>query len=301
MNLPAGSVVSASRSRRAGQGSFPRHADNFQLTQTKAHLVVRLEFEMPVSEHGAAPVASLGTPRASKLSETIAKQIADDIFDQGLQPGTKLSPEREMIERFGISRGTLREALRILEVHGLLVIRSGPHGGPAVAQMTAADFNKACSLHFKAAGITVQQLWEARVGLEPTLARLATENLNDDSRAELSALLESAEQTSVRELAQYIRMGSAVHRAIATASRNPILSLFSRSLGEMTANMESSRVFAPSEHERVHADHLTILRTILAGKAKRAESLVTAHMIDMRDTHMQRYPGLVDNVLPYLI
>jgi DNA-binding FadR family transcriptional regulator len=184
--------------------------------------VVQLKSEMPVSEPGGTTaIVSVGSPRASKLSETIAKQIVDDIFEQGLRPGAKLPSEREMLERFGISRGTLREALRILEVHGLLIIRSGPRGGPTVARMTATDFNKACSLHFKAAGIT--------------------------------------------------------------------------------ANMESRNVFPPSEHERVHADHIAILQAILAGKAKRAESLMMAHMIDMRDTHLARYPGLADNVLPYLI
>jgi GntR family transcriptional repressor for pyruvate dehydrogenase complex len=245
--------------------------------------------------------APTGTPRASKLSETIAKQIVDDIFDSGLKPGAKLPAEREMLERFGISRGTLREALRILEVHGLLVIRSGPQGGPKVAQMTATDFNKACSLHFKAAGITVQELWEARLGLEPMLARLATENLDDENRAALTDLLASAQQTSMQDLQQYIRVGSAVHRAIATASANPILSLFARSLGEMTANLESRNVFPPSEHERVHADHVAILQAILAGRGTRAERLVTAHMRDMRDTHLHRFPELSDNVLPYLI
>jgi GntR family transcriptional regulator, transcriptional repressor for pyruvate dehydrogenase complex len=256
---------------------------------------------MAASENGSTTAVASLSPRASKLSETIAKQIVDDIFEQGLQPGARLPSEREMLERFGISRGTLREALRILEVHGLLIIKSGPRGGPTVAQMTATDFNKACSLHFKAAGLTVQQLWEARLGLEPTLARLATANLDQESRAELASLLDSAQRTSVHDLAQYIKLGSAVHRAIATASGNPVLSLFSRSLGEMTAAMESRNVFPPSEHERVNDDHIAILQAILAGKTKRAEALVTAHMIDMRDTHMQRYPGLADNVLPYLI
>jgi GntR family transcriptional regulator, transcriptional repressor for pyruvate dehydrogenase complex len=258
---------------------------------------------MSVSESGSSTaLAGLGSSRASKLAETVAKQIVDDIFAQGLRPGAKLPGEREMLERFGISRGTLREALRILEAHGLLIIRSGPRGGPMIAHMTARDFNKACSLHFKAAGITIQQLWEARLGIEPTLARLATENLDDANRSELASLLESAQKNnSIDELAEYIRLGSAVHRAIAAASGSPILSLFAQSLGEMTANMESRSVFPPSEHERVNADHIAILQAILSGRVKRAESLVTAHMTDMRDTHMQRYPGLADNVLPYLI
>lgn len=256
-----------------------------------------------MSESARSGITAVATTphRASKLSETIAKKIVDDIAAQGLKPGARLSSEREMLERFGVSRGTLREALRILEVHGFLHIRSGPQGGPKVAEMTANDFNKACSLHFKAAGLTVQELWEARLGLEPTLARLAAENLDGEHRTELAGLLESAKRTSVTELAQYIDVGSAVHRAIANASGNPILSLFSRSLGEMTAHLESRNVFPPSEHQRVHADHIAILQAILAGRSKRAESLVTQHMIDMRDTHMARYPGLSDNVLPYLI
>jgi DNA-binding GntR family transcriptional regulator len=69
----------------------------------------------------------------------------------------------------------------------------------------------------------------------------------------------------------------------------------------MTAHLESRNVFPASEHQRVHHDHIAILQAILGGRAKKAEALVTAHMEDMRDTHMQRYPGLVDNVLPYLI
>ena len=245
---------------------------------------------------GDAPVG-----RNAKLSETVAKRIVDQIFAENLPVGTKLPPERVMLENLGVSRGTLREALRILEVHGMLVIKSGPGGGPTVAAMTPSDFNKSCSLHFKAAGITVKELWQARVGLEPSLAKSAATHLTPESRLELEALLTEAKNTEIDDNSKYVRIGSAFHKAIASASGDPILTLFARSLGEMTSYLESRNVFPPSEHPRVHTAHIEIVKAILAEDPVLAERLVTEHMEDMRDTHSERYAGLLNNVLPYII
>jgi GntR family transcriptional repressor for pyruvate dehydrogenase complex len=238
--------------------------------------------------------------RSAKLSETLAKEIVDDIYSQGLGPGSRLPPEREMLERFNVSRGTLREALRILEVHGLLVIRSGPYGGPTVSEMTPTDFNRACSLHFKAAGITVRELWQARVNIEPVLAKLAAENLNEVTEKNLNDLLERARGVTVDVNTRFIEIGAGFHQAIATASGNPILSLFARSLGEMTSHLASRSLFPPSQHERVHNDHIEITEAILARDSDRAEELVTAHMKEMQSTYSESYAGLVDTVLPYI-
>jgi DNA-binding FadR family transcriptional regulator len=249
------------------------------------------------STNGATPAP---TRRSSKLSETLAKQIVDDIYDHGLGPGSKLPPEKEMLERFGVSRGTLREALRLLEVHGLLVIRSGPNGGPTVSKMTPHDFNRACSLHFKAAGMTVRELWQARVSLEPVLAKLAAENLTSAIVADLNDLLARAKDESVDVNTKFIEIGSAFHEAIANASGNPILSLFSRSLGEMTSHLASRTLFPPSQHDRVHEDHIRIIEAILAGDANRAEALARVHMEEMRTTYSESYSALIDTVLPYI-
>jgi GntR family transcriptional regulator, transcriptional repressor for pyruvate dehydrogenase complex len=239
--------------------------------------------------------------RNVKLAEVVAKRIADDIFAQQLAPGAKLPGERHMVERFQVSRGTLREALRILEVHGLLTIRSGPGGGPTVSHMTANDFNRACSLHFTAAGITVSELWAAREKLEPLLARSAAEALNESDRIAFEELLREQSDDGVIDNARYVRVGSRFHELIASASGSPVLSLFARALGEMTAQLESRNVFPPSEHGRVHQAHLDIVDAILNRDADTAERLAAEHMSDMRGTHRDRYPGLMDNVLPYVI
>src|SRR2546427_13274672 len=67
--------------------------------------------------------------RTEKKAEALARQILDDVIDNGLGPGTMLPPEAAMLDRYLVGRTTLREALRILEVHGLLVIHSGQGRG----------------------------------------------------------------------------------------------------------------------------------------------------------------------------
>jgi len=78
------------------------------------------------------------TQRTEKVAESIARQIMQDIRRQKLEPGSMLPAESAMLERFGVGRGSLREALRILEINGLVVLKPGPKGGPVVAAQDPA-------------------------------------------------------------------------------------------------------------------------------------------------------------------
>ena len=98
-----------------------------------------------------------------------------DIRRDSLTPGSRLPPETEMLERFKVGRGSLREALRILEVNGLVTMRSGPRGGPVVAPRDPASFGQIMTLHLQSANATYRQLLEARVEYEILLARKAAE------------------------------------------------------------------------------------------------------------------------------
>lgn len=71
--------------------------------------------------------------KPKKTAILVAQRIVDEIVDQDLQPGAPLLPERVMLPRYGVARGTLRESLRILETYGLITIKTGPGGGPVVA------------------------------------------------------------------------------------------------------------------------------------------------------------------------
>jgi len=239
--------------------------------------------------------------RSPKLAESLARDLAENIFSRGLEPGARLPSERVLLEQLQVSRGTLREALRILEVHGLIRVRPGSSGGAVITSMDARDFNRVSSLHFKAHHATVRDIWQARLAIEPMLARLAAEQLTDSARGELEELLRYASRIEITNDDDYIRIGSLFHRVVANACGNPVLDLFSRSLGEMTAYMAAGAVFPAEARSSVHNDHQIIVKTILQGNVKRAETLMRTHMMEMRDSAVARFPAALDDTVPIVI
>src|SRR4051794_39628144 len=86
-------------------------------------------------------------PRTEKVAAILARQIVRDIATRQLPPGSSLEPEGIMLERYGVSRASLREALRILETQGLITIKPGPGGGPIVSAVDAAEFGRMSTLY----------------------------------------------------------------------------------------------------------------------------------------------------------
>src|SRR3954454_22738188 len=93
-----------------------------------------------------------------KLSTLLADSITETILKNGMQPGDRLPPEREMREQFGVGRGTLREALRVLEAEGLITVRSGPHGGPVVSKPDALRLARLLILLLVSWGATLRSV-----------------------------------------------------------------------------------------------------------------------------------------------
>ena len=122
---------------------------------------------------GQERLAWLDIPRSGKISETIARDILDDIVVRKLPPGTMLASEAVMLDRYGVGRASLREALRILEIHGLIKIKPGPRGGPVVAEVTSSDLGRSATFYFHAVGATFADLLGARLAIEPLMAGLA--------------------------------------------------------------------------------------------------------------------------------
>ena len=121
-----------------------------------------------------------GGRRTEKIAETVARQILRDIQQQGLPSGAMLPSESAMLERFDIGRGSLREALRILEVNGLVTIKTGPGGGPIVAAHDPQNFGQMLTLHLQSIGATYRELLDARIEYEALLARRAAECPGDE-------------------------------------------------------------------------------------------------------------------------
>src|SRR5437764_3910532 len=128
------------------------------------------------ARHRIRTGASDAVLRRLKTSESVARDIARDIMEAGLTTGDALPPEAAMLQQYGVSRESLREALRLLEVQGLISIRRGPGGGPIVGAIDPANPGRASTLFFYMPGATYREQLEARIIGEGVLAEMAARN-----------------------------------------------------------------------------------------------------------------------------
>lgn len=237
--------------------------------------------------------------RQEKMSEIVSREIVHAIVDQGLEPGAKLASEGEMLEQFGVGRATLREALRILEVNGLIQIRPGPGGGPIVAGVKSHDFGRMSTLYYHMTGATFRELAEARRAMEPVMARLAAERADPDQFDRLRRSIERADAASVREEGNWARVSTDFHATVASMSGNRVLDLFAESLKDVWFDRIYGLMYPVDAREQVRRDHEAIAGAIIKGDGKKAEKLMAAHMDEFQGFVAQRYHGLLDEVIDW--
>jgi DNA-binding FadR family transcriptional regulator len=225
-------------------------------------------------------------PSAGRTSTMIVRQIRDLIRTGELPVGTRLPAERVLCDRMGVSRLTLREALRALEVNGLVEIRPGAHGGAFVTAPTAAGAAAGITDLLSVSGLTAAQVTEARIAFELGIVPLITERATAEDVAALRALCDEAERA--REQGSYsVAMSFGFHLRAAAASHNPAVALLLDSFRE--AILMSMRQ-AHHEGKQGVAEHRAFVDAIErrdAGAARRV----------MAD-HLQRTADAVRRVAP---
>lgn len=171
-----------------------------------------------------APVASrpVGAPRAF---EDIARQIRAQLSARQLRAGDRLPAERALAAQFGVSRNTLREALRALENAGLLRLRKGATGGAFVRESSGDAIVTGLRDMFQLGAIGAEHLTEARVMIESIAVRSACERAGAEDLDALKRNIAAAERAA-REKVDFYEQAAVhldFHRIIARATRNPVM------------------------------------------------------------------------------
>jgi DNA-binding FadR family transcriptional regulator len=215
--------------------------------------------------------------RAAKTSERIAAALVADIVAGGLKPGDRLPNEAAMVERFQVGRGSLREALRILEVHGLISLRSGPGGGPVIVAVQPRDVSRTFSLYLHLKGATILELTEARMFLEPMTARLAAEQRNPESLKRLQEAVDYEGSIAPGD-SRYIFAANNFHYVLATMTGNRVLDLLATALKELyTTRVVQGGLVNDLDQEDLRREHREMANAILRGHASAAERLARQH------------------------
>jgi DNA-binding FadR family transcriptional regulator len=219
-----------------------------------------------------------GSHRPYKLSETVAREIVEDILANSLGEGDVLPPETAMLEQYRVGRASLREALRLIEVQGLITLKPGPGGGPVVGDIHAANLGRTASLYLRFAGATYRQLIEAMIIMDPWLAELAALRADHDQAKELlSTSIDEA--NSVRDDPEgIIRIAPGFHQAVYDLSGNPVLSTMTAAIDSVYIEQILRTIDLVPHQGAFLDDHQEIANAIVNSDAVLAKKLATEHM-----------------------
>jgi len=174
-----------------------------------------------------------------RVSETIVRRIKDQISKGRLAAGHKLPAEREMARQFKTSRVSVREAYRSLEELGVLRIRRGADGGAFIMHVDHEPVLRSLSLVLGLGRTPHQQLTEARMLIEPPIARLAAIRARKEDLALLERVLGQEEGDAARDSGPFRPTDSRFHRTVADCTGNLPLILMMNALADLTADVAS--------------------------------------------------------------
>jgi DNA-binding FadR family transcriptional regulator len=217
-----------------------------------------------------------------KLGEVLAERIENEIIERGWPVGDVLGSEAELIEKYNVSRAVFREAMRIVDHHGVAEMRRGPGGGLVVAAPDLAAAIRTVSLHLQYLRIAPEQVNETRLALELTAVRLATERLTpegaDRIRQHLAHEEEDIKRTRELDRAPGDLPTHDFHLLIAELTGNPAMRLLVQIVAQVTGVQSPRSVSLEETATEVHRVHSRIAEAILAGDAEAAERRMRRHL-----------------------
>jgi GntR family transcriptional regulator, transcriptional repressor for pyruvate dehydrogenase complex len=214
-------------------------------------------------------------------SERIALEIRHSLARRNLRPGDRLGTEQELATEFGVSRPTLREALRLLSSSQLVRASRGPGGGIFVASTPNEGISRSLSESIatllSTKSVSLRQLMEARLHLEVPLAGLAAENATTETDLKLAAAIADAEGHPAASDG-FSRADACFHRTIAATAGNELLSAFTSWTLDVLQPSLIAAVGDAIDGELILDQHRAILRAVRRRQRAAAERAMRRHL-----------------------
>ena len=230
--------------------------------------------------------------RQSRVFQDVVEQIQDAILSGKLPPESKLPAERELKEMFNTSRGTLREALRVLEQKGLIEIRLGVNGGAIVKQIDTDPLMESLALLIQSGNVSLTHLSEFRIKIEGSLMELATARATPADIEELERMQALARHCyEIQDWETFLKTDEAMHTYIGTMTRNPVFQFVQKSIHDNIHRYYQD--FLPMNRERTLENLDDFDKIIAAMKAKdaaTASAIITDHVQRFHDKMTGKHP-----------
>lgn len=235
-------------------------------------------------EHGLA-----GGHKGQKTYERVGAYIRSAISEGRLRPGDRLPPEADLARSLGVSRPTVREALKILEALNVLESSTGPSGGTFVRTLDGAGvaeyLTDSMTMLMDVEELTFDELWSAREAIETKAVAMAAVRRTEQDLAAMREIIEGDEHKDFDAYFPDITF----HRAIADASKNRLLSLFLLSI-HITLRTYAERYLLPEAKELSQDQHRLIYESVLDMDAEAAKERMRDHLRMAHEVYRQAVP-----------
>lgn len=220
---------------------------------------------------------------------TISDSIRDDILARRLVPGDRLPIETDLAERFGVSRSTVREALRELASQNLVETTRGASGGTFVVvpstDILARSLTIGIEMLASSTDLSVEEMLEARELLEVPATRLATTRGSDEQLAAIDTYVKSRHAARIegRDLIANWNF----HTLVVLAANNPLLELMAQPIFHVLQTRFAQIRASASFRQRVDEDHRAIADAILSDNAEKASAAMLDHLQYLRPSYQE--------------
>lgn len=223
--------------------------------------------------------------KQSRVFQDVVEQIQDAIISGKLAPGTKLPAERELKDMFNTSRGTLREALRVLEQKGLIEIKLGVSGGAIVKRIDAEPIIESLALLVRSGEISLEHLAEFRIKIEGSLMELAAARATDEDIEVLEDIFREARSfADDGDIVNFLKTDEKLHAYIGTMSRNPVFQFVQQSIHDNIHQYYEEYFPMNAESVRENLEDLKkIIEAMKNHDSETASSIIVDHVTRFND------------------
>ncbi|MGB3633051.1 MAG: FadR/GntR family transcriptional regulator [Rubrobacteraceae bacterium] len=218
----------------------------------------------------------------SSLSEKIIAQITDAVIGGQIMPGSRLPPERDLAEQFGVSRTVVRDAIKTLAGRGFLQVRHGSGIFVATAEESMAGCLEVLSDTLVLQGSGLQDLFDVRKTLEVRTAELAAKLRTPDQVERLRTLVEEAYE-HLDDPKVLSKRDAQFHVAIAEASQNLVMVRVMLTLLDLLAKSRLESLSIPGQAKRALSDHENIIKAIESQDQSQAKRAILDHLNQTED------------------
>lgn len=243
------------------------------------------------------------TAKQNRVFQDVVDQIQESILRGRLKTGQMLPPERELREQFAVSRGTLREALRVVEQKGLIRIKLGAGGGAEVQAPGNEQMSESLALLIQSRSVSLKHLSEFREALESEIAAKASERARSSDLPELWELLRQADgilSAKPLDWRAFVSVDGRFHQALARLTGNPMYISVLQTIQDNIHPYYDR--FLPKDKSTLtenYHDLVRLLEAVQHGKGQAAADLARSHVqrfnrymkrIEQSDAHCGQEP-----------